>query len=176
MKIKNFEFKVKVNNLESYENQLLASNPLFIGMDHQTDTYFKVSQGRLKLREGNIENALIHYDRENVKATKEAEVILYEHQADIALKEILSLHLGILVVVQKKRKIYFIQNVKFHFDDVFGLGKFIEVEAIDKDGTLSKEELKEQCSYYFNFFKFQSNDLLDKSYSDMLMEKQKKIV
>jgi adenylate cyclase class IV len=43
---------------------------------------------------------------------------------------------GIKVIVQKKRRIYFIGNVKFHFDTIAELGTFIEVEAIDKDGTL----------------------------------------
>jgi len=31
------------------------------GTDHQIDTYFNVKEGRLKLREGNIENNLIFY-------------------------------------------------------------------------------------------------------------------
>ena len=56
MNIKNFEFKAKVDNLEEYENKLLKLNPFFKGTDHQIDTYFNVSKGRLKLREGNIEN------------------------------------------------------------------------------------------------------------------------
>ena len=52
---------------------------------------------------------------------------------DKTLKEILIKTLGIKAVVDKRRKIYFINNVKFHFDTVKDLGTFVEVEAIDKE-------------------------------------------
>jgi adenylate cyclase class IV len=67
MSIKNFEFKAKVEDLDKYEQKLLTLNPVFYGIDHQVDTYFNVSNGRLKLREGNIENALIDYEREDMQ-------------------------------------------------------------------------------------------------------------
>lgn len=168
MNIKNFEFKAKVENLEKYENKLLTLSPVLIGTDHQVDTYFNVSKGRLKLREGNIENALINYNREDVKGSKMSEVILYQHKPDPALKDILSFHLGVKAVVDKKRKIYFIDNVKFHFDIVSTLGTFIEVEAIDSNNEYSNDDLKKQCDQYFNFFELDNASLVDKSYSDLL--------
>jgi adenylate cyclase class IV len=61
----NFEFKARTDNLDFFEEKLQSLNPLFIGEDHQKDTYFNVTKGRLKLREGTIENALIHYKRNN---------------------------------------------------------------------------------------------------------------
>ena len=131
MNIKNFEFKARVDSTEKYENKLLTLNPRFEGIDHQVDTYFNVSKGRLKLRERNIENSLIYYERENAADAKRSDVILFRFQPDIALKKILALQLGITVVVDKLRKIYFINNIKFHFDTVDALGNFIEVEAID---------------------------------------------
>lgn len=172
MNIKIFEFKAKVTELSKYENQLLGLNPIFKGTDYQTDTYFNVSKGRLKLREGNIENSLINYDRENIADAKKSEIILYQHEPNKALKEILTLQLGIKVVVDKQRKIYFIDNVKFHFDTVKDLGTFIEVEAIDKDNMLTIEELQTQCNYYLAFFEVEKSQLIDKSYSDLLSEKR----
>lgn len=168
MNIKNFEFKAKVDNPDSYEQKLLTLNPIFKGEDHQTDTYFKVPAGRLKLREGNIENALINYNRENTNDAKLSEVILYQHHPDKALKDILTIQLGILTVVDKKRRIYFIDNVKFHFDSVEGLGTFIEVEAIDDKEQYSVAELKAQCDKYFRFFELEKSNLIDKSYSDLI--------
>ena len=168
MNIKNFEFKAKVDNLEKYENKLLTLDPVLIGTDHQVDTYFNVSKGRLKLREGNIENALINYNREDVKGSKMSEVILYQHKPDPALKDILSFQLGVKAVVDKKRKIYFIDNVKFHFDIVSTLGTFIEVEVIDSNNEYSNDDLKKQCDQYFNFFELDNASLVDKSYSDLL--------
>ncbi|MCD6017814.1 MAG: adenylate cyclase, class 2 (thermophilic) [Bacteroidetes bacterium] len=168
MNIKNFEFKAKVDNLEPYENKLLRLNPLFKGTDHQIDTYFNAATGRLKLREGNIENSLIHYNRENTSEAKRSDIILYQHQPNPALKNILSLQLGIKTVVDKKRRIYFIDNIKFHFDTVKGLGTFIEVEAIDNNNTFSIEKLKEQCDQYFHFFELEQFQLIDKSYSELV--------
>lgn len=168
MNIKNFEFKARVTEIEKYESKLLTLNPRFHGVDHQTDTYFNVTKGRLKLREGNIENALINYSRENIAGAKASDVILYKHTPDAALKTILSLQLGIKTIVKKKRKIYFIENVKFHFDTIDGLGNFIEVEAADGSGRYSIDELKEQCNRYFEFFELNESDLIDISYSDMI--------
>lgn len=170
MNIRNFEFKAKVDDLEMLENKLRTLNPVFHGVDHQIDTYFNVEKGRLKLREGNIENALIHYDRENVAGSKESQIILYQHSPDVALKNILIKQLGVKVVVDKKRKIYFLDQVKFHFDVVQNLGTFMEVEAIDTNDLFTLEELKAQCDQYLAFFGLRPEHMIDKSYSDLLLE------
>jgi len=167
----NIEFKASTNNLVALEALLLLHKPLFIGEDHQVDTYFNVETGRLKLREGNIENALIHYEREDYAGAKSSHVLLYHHQPDKALKEILIKTLGIKAVVDKKRRIYFISNVKFHFDTVEGLGTFIEVEAIDKDGGVGKEKLQAQCNEYAALFEISAEDYCSVSYSDMILTK-----
>jgi predicted adenylyl cyclase CyaB len=171
MNIKNFEFKAKVESIVEYENKLLKLNPIFKGIDHQIDTYFNVSKGRLKLREGNIENSLINYDRENTSDSKLSNIILYQHEPNAALKNILKLQLGIKIIVDKQRKIYFIDNVKFHFDIVDGLGTFIEVEAIDNKEAFTIEQLKTQCDNYFNYFELHQSQLIDKSYSDLVEAK-----
>ena len=171
MNIKNFEFKAKVDNLEHYENKLLTLHPFYKGLDHQVDTYFNAKHGRLKLREGNIENSLIHYQRENLADSKLSNIILYKHEPNAALKNILTLELGVKVVVDKKRKIYFINHVKFHFDEVENLGTFIEVEAIDEMDVFTVDALREQCKYYFDFFELNPTQLIDKSYSDLIVER-----
>jgi len=168
MSFLNFEFKARSNNLEQLENRLQELDPEFIGEDNQTDTYFNVSKGRLKLREGNIENALIYYERQDTPGAKQSDVLLYRHSPDKSLKDILSKVHGIKIIVEKKRRIYFIDNVKFHFDTITGLGTFIEVEAIDKDGDLGIEKLKEQADKYTRFFDILPDDFISMSYSDML--------
>lgn len=170
---KNIEFKARVNNLELVENKLATLNPQLLGLDHQVDTYFNTSTGRLKLREGNIENALIYYNRENIAGSKLSQVILYKHTPDNSLKTILTTTLGIKVVVDKRRKIYFLANVKFHFDTVQELGTFIEVEAIDNDGSKSVEFLESQCNHYASFFGIQETDFISHSYSDLLLNMHK---
>ncbi|MEJ7675352.1 MAG: hypothetical protein WKF59_22250 [Chitinophagaceae bacterium] len=102
MSILNFEFKAKTEDLEDLENKLLLFNPIYIGEDNQTDTYFNVTQGRLKLREGNIENALIYYERQNKAGAKQSDILLYKHNPDYSLKDILIKLHGIKVIVEKK--------------------------------------------------------------------------
>ena len=166
----NIEFKAKANNIEALEEKLLSLNPQFIGEDHQKDTYYNVNTGRLKLREGNIENALIWYQREDVGGAKQSDILLYKHAPDDALKNILVKLHGVKIIVDKIRKIYFVENVKFHFDRVEGLGTFVEVEAIDSNGEIGIEKLKVQCNFYINFLRIKTEDFMKKSYSDMMME------
>lgn len=168
----NFEFKARCSDIKKPEEILLRQKPLYIGKDHQIDTYFHVPNGRLKLREGNIENALIHYERSNTAGAKQSDVILYQHMPNPALKAVLTKAIGVKVVVDKKRKIYFIDNVKFHFDEVEGLGGFIEVEAIDKDGSIGIDKLKEQCAYYATMLGVEPEDYMAESYSDLLLAKK----
>ena len=167
----NIEIKAKANNQDEIREILKSKNADFKGIDHQIDTYFKVNSGRLKLREGKIENYLIYYKREDKEGPKQSDVILFKSNPQSSLKEILTKALGILIVVDKQREIYFINNVKFHIDSVKDLGTFVEIEAIDKDGTIGKDKLLEQCQFFLNLFKISQEDLISVSYSDLLLQK-----
>jgi ribosomal-protein-alanine N-acetyltransferase len=175
MPIHIIEFKARVADIDAKEALLRSLNPVFKGEDRQVDTYFNVKEGRLKLREGNIENALIWYNRANTAGSKLSEVLLHKHNPGTALKEILLKLHGVKVVVDKKRRIYFIDNVKFHFDEVQGLGQFIEVEAIDETGELGQEKLQQQCDYYAAMFAINAENYIAFSYSDLLLERQSTI-
>ena len=168
----NFEFKARSSNHAELEERLLPFAPDFRGTDHQVDTYFHVPNGRLKLREGSIEYALIHYIRSDSASAKQSDVLLYQPAPDPGHKQILSTALGIKVVVDKQRRIYFIDNVKFHFDTVSGLGSFIEVEAIDYQGSIGLERLQEQCAFYARLFGIREQDYEAGSYSDLLLAKK----
>jgi adenylate cyclase, class 2 len=172
MKHVNVEIKAKCSDHSGIRTILHRENADFRGKDHQTDTYFRVQSGRLKLREGNIENSLIHYERENKEGPKQADIILYKTEPDSGLKEILAKALGILVVVDKTREIYFIGNVKFHIDTVKDLGTFVEIEAIGDGMDADKAELLQQCQYYLDLFKIPEQDLMAVSYSDLLISQK----
>lgn len=164
----NIEIKARSTNIPAIRKFLKENHTEHPGIDIQTDTYFAVPHGRMKLREGNIENALIHYHRENKSGPKASHVILYQTDPAKALKEVLTAALDIKVIVRKTREIYFISNVKFHIDEVNGLGSFVEIEVIDDTGTIGEDELLRQCQYYLAEFKIQDHDLITLSYSDML--------
>jgi adenylate cyclase, class 2 len=166
----NVEIKARCQN-PAFIRQFLANQQAhFIGVDHQIDTYFHCINGRLKLRQGNIENALIHYERSNQAGPKQSLVTMTAVQDGDALKAVLLAAHGTKVVVDKRRHIYFIDNVKFHLDEVQGLGHFVEIEAIDKDGSIGHEKLLQQCQHYLQAFAIAAADLLTNSYSDMLLQ------
>jgi adenylate cyclase class IV len=54
-------------------------------------------------------------------------------------------------------------------DEVEHLGSFVEIEAIDRDGDIGEEKLREQCQYYLDLFKIKVEDLIEVSYSDMMI-------
>ena len=170
MSHQNIEIKARCADVSFIRQFLIDHMAESKGTDLQTDTYFKVGNGRLKLREGNIENALIFYNRENIAGPKMSQVNLFQVNEDSdMLKQILINANGIKVVVKKKREIWFIDNVKFHIDEVEGLGSFVEIEAIDKDGSLGLEKIQEQCDHYLHQFNITEENLLTHSYSDLLM-------
>ena len=170
MSFLNIEIKAGINNPDVIRQILKKQNSVFKGVDNQVDTYFNCSNGRLKLREGNIEHHLIHYKRENTSGPKDSIVTLYRPNPDSDIKEVLTNGLGVLVCVKKTREIYFIGNIKFHIDSVDRLGSFVEIEAIDETGNIGREQLQAQCVKFKTLFNINDADLIDCSYSDLLLE------
>lgn len=166
----NIEIKAKCFHPERVEAFLLSNSARFIGLDHQRDTYFTVPAGRLKLRQGNIENSLIFYNRPDQEGPKQSDFSLSKVTDGAATEQLLEKALGIKVVVEKHRKIFFIDNVKFHLDEVPGLGSFVEIEAGNlSDPSKTIDDLKAQCDFYMQAFEVAEADLIHHSYSDMLL-------
>lgn len=165
----NIEIKARTTDPSFIRQYLLQHRALYKGKDEQTDTYFHSPHGRLKLREGVIENNLIYYERADQAGPKSSHFQLVKVEHAKGLKEVLTSSMGIKVVVKKSREIYYIDNVKFHIDEVPGLGSFVEIEAGNILADLSKEKLQEQCDYFMKEFRIGPSDLLQHSYSDMLL-------
>lgn len=172
MKKVNVEIKARCKDMERIRKVLQAEDARFEGTDRQVDTYFNTSNGRLKLREGKIENHLISYSRKNQSEPKLSDITLYDTSKDSeVLKEMLIKHFGIKCVVNKKRGIYHIRNIKIHLDSVEKLGLFLEIEAIADDKN-DEDKLKKQVEYYIRRFGIKKNDLIKESYSDMVLKNE----
>jgi adenylate cyclase class 2 len=110
------------------------------GWLQQLDTYFKVPQGRLKLREQDGVAELIYYERSDEAVERVSNYRIVPITDSDALKDALAAALGILVSVEKSRRLLLWRNVRIHLDEVPGLGSFIELEAVaEADSDLSVE-------------------------------------
>ena len=165
----NIEIKARCKDPERIERILMENGAYFHGTDVQSDTYFNVGNGRLKLRQGNIENALIFYERQDKAGPKKSDFMLYRTNDLQELLPVLEKSLGIMKKVVKTRKIFYIDHIKFHIDHLENLGNFVEIEVMDIEENKSPEELENICMHYMNLFDIKKNDLIEKSYSDLLV-------
>ncbi len=134
----------------------------------QTDTYFKVAAGRLKLRE--IEGAgseLIWYHRANDTSARSSDYTLYSISDPVTFKAMLSGALGTWCVVRKRRDLYLWKNVRIHLDEVDGLGTFIEFEAVLSE-TETEHDAYDRLAYLKDQFGIRGADCIADSYSDLL--------
>ena len=125
----NVEYKAELRDLPLARTILKALRATPIAVLRQTDTYYRIGQGRLKKRECEGEPVeYIYYDRANRAAAKLSLFNVYsERQARERYGE---QELPIWVVVRKSRELFILDNVRIHLDRVDGLGDFIEFEAI----------------------------------------------
>jgi predicted adenylyl cyclase CyaB len=165
----NIEIKARTGQQVFIREYLRKAGADFTGTDVQTDTYFVVPNGRLKLRQGKIENNLIWHERADQEGPRQSNFSLMSVQDGEGLKAMLEKALGIKVTVTKTREIYYIGNIKFHIDTLEGLGHFVEIEAGNKLADVPVEKLQEQCQFYMQEFGIRKEDLLANSYSDMLL-------
>ena len=113
----------------------------------QKDTYFRVNQSRLKLREMPQEDPeLIWYRRPNVDGIRTCQYRRLKVTRVDRVKAGLSAVLGVEAVVVKRRRLYRWRNVRIHVDQVDQLGNFIEFEAVlsDSEQIQTGEEQLEQ--------------------------------
>jgi len=163
------ELKAKVNELDAFRKKLKNFESKLVGTFHQTDTYFEVPEGRLKLRQfkESSDAELIFYDRENIAVPKQDDAFLLRIQDAEDFKTVLKRILKQTIIIKKEREIYMHQGTQIHLDTVQGLGKFIEFErqtsyepeTVKKDQQVL-EELRKQLQISLN-------SLETLSYSDL---------
>jgi len=127
---RNVEIKARLRDLEATRRlvEAIADGPA--QLVEQSDTFFRVEGGRLKLRERSGADAeLIYYRRPDAPGPKESdyETIAVPHAA--ALRELLAAALGVAGRVVKRRLVYRAGRTRIHLDDVRDLGPFLELEV-----------------------------------------------
>jgi predicted adenylyl cyclase CyaB len=168
--MRNIEIKARLGDFSQARSRATAMAQEPALRLQQTDTYFNVPEGRLKLREkeGAEQGAeLIFYRRDNISGPRTSDYEITPIPEPEKTLEMLKAHFGIKTIVRKKRTVYLIDNIRIHLDEVEGLGAFIEIEIIvppDDSGAHAgalMSELMAQLS-------IDQNNLLDCSYCDLM--------
>lgn len=134
----------------------------------QEDTFFVTPQGRLKLREfPDAAAQLIYYNRIDSQGPKLSEYFITETNDGTGLKLVLEKAYGVRQVVKKVRALYMSGRTRLHFDDVEGLGEFIELEVVLADNDCLEEGQKE-ASELMSSLNIANDNLIDVAYADLL--------
>jgi adenylate cyclase class 2 len=129
----NVEYKAELRDLAMARAACRALGAAHIITLEQVDTYFRVPSGRLKRRECEGEpTEWIFYDRKDQARPRLSCFTIYSESQ--ARERFGVAPLPELVVVRKTRDLYLFENVRIHLDEVEGLGRFLEFEALVSPG------------------------------------------
>lgn len=139
-----------------------------MGILRQRDTYFHARSGRLKLREEWPGAAhLIHYERTDEAVARESAYRIIPTKHPERLRAALAVSIGIRIVVEKRRRLFLLENVRVHLDQVEDLGCFVELEAVVPEGSTVKEQ-SQVLAQARDALGIQQRHLVGQSYSDLL--------
>ncbi|MBV2160102.1 CYTH domain-containing protein [Achromobacter denitrificans] len=144
---RNVEIKARVASLDAIEPlaaALSGQEPVSIAQD---DTFFACANGRLKLRafaDGTGE--LIFYRRSDETGPKESFYVISRTDTPDTLREALTLAYGTAGRVRKQRLLFMAGRTRIHLDCVEGLGEFLELEVVLRDGETLEAGMEEARS------------------------------
>jgi adenylate cyclase, class 2 len=140
------------------------------GVLEQTDTYFEVPTGRLKLRRRpGAATELIAYQRPDTAGQKESRYELVEIDDADGLERALTMALGVVAVVRKSRRLFLLDGVRIHLDAVEDLGTFIEFEAVAGPDDTDLTRFESRLNSLRGAFAITDDALIPQSYCDLLL-------
>ena len=164
----NIEIKARVADPEALlarARALASAGPETI---MQTDTFFQIPEGRLKVREfTDGSGELIFYRRPDAAGPKTSEYAISRTADGLALRELLAAALPVRGVVRKKRLLLLAGRTRIHLDQVEGLGSFMELEVVLTGGEDPKEG-EEEAAGLMKSLGIAPADLVQGAYIDML--------
>jgi len=136
----NIEIKARVEDFETLKARAESLSDQPVSIIPQEDTFFKTEKGRLKLRmQAPDLGYLIYYERRDQDGPKRSDYFLAKTDEPENLKTTLLLALGVRGVVRKTRYLYMVGQTRIHLDEVEGLGHFIELEVVMREGQNDAE-------------------------------------
>lgn len=133
--MRNLEIKAAVPSLAAVRARLRrVPGAALHARLRQTDWYFAVPRGRMKLREsveGRSRRAeLIVYARPDTRGARTSRFVRMPVDECAATRRLLAGQFGVSVCVRKQREVWLVENARIHLDRVAGLGTFIEIEVV----------------------------------------------
>ena len=165
---RNVEIKARIASVEAMTPRVAAladQGPIEIEQD---DTFFRCERGRLKLRAFSVaEGQLIFYRRPDQAGPKESFFVISPTASPDSLREALSLAFGIAGRVRKHRTLYLVGRTRVHLDQVEGLGHFLELEVVLREGESAEAGVKEARAL-MAALGIADDQLIDGAYVDLL--------
>jgi predicted adenylyl cyclase CyaB len=135
--MRNLEIKATVDSLAAARRRLgVLEGATRHAILRQTDWYFRVPKGRLKLRVvgANRDGELIAYLRPDKTGARTSEFQRLPTSDAAGTRRLLERMLGAQGCVRKRREVWLYRNARIHLDAVEGLGRFIEIEVVVTEG------------------------------------------
>jgi adenylate cyclase class IV len=165
---KNIEIKARVAALETVRAKALSLTSGPAEILRQTDTFFMVPEGRLKVREfADGTGELIAYHRPDIPGPKPSVYSRYTCRNARTLCETLSRVLPVRGTVAKRREVVLVGRTRVHLDDVEGLGSFVEIEVVLGDGE-SAEQGERVARELLHALDIPETSLIADAYIDLL--------
>ncbi len=137
---RNIEIKARIESVESLLPRARALADGDAVLIDQDDTFFTVPHGRLKLRQfADGRGELIHYQRADSADTKASDYVIVPTADPAALRTALQRGCGLLGRVRKQRWLLLAGATRIHLDRVEGLGDFMELEVVLREGQPDAE-------------------------------------
>lgn len=167
----NIEIKARVRDSLDLQARAAVLSDTPVEVIPQEDTFFCVPKGCLKLRQLAPDRAqLVYYERPDQDGPKRSEYYIFETSDPQNLKTTLTLALGVRGVVRKTRFLYLVGQTRIHLDDVEGLGQFMELEVVLRDGQTDAEG-QAIARDLMTRLGIREEDLLEGAYMDLLEQK-----
>jgi len=143
---KDYTLKARVAELDRFHERLNDLSATFVGTDHQRDHYFSTTKGKLKWRQGTIENLITHYER--IAEQGAERTIVYRYDLNPTPEDLDELRQSskLIQVIEKTRHIYLLDHLKIHLDQLPSGDQFVEIEAIDRTNQFTQAELMQHCT------------------------------
>ena len=176
--MRNLEFKAAFDDLQRGKQIAGAMGATAGGDLHQVDTYFRVPEGRLKLREINhAAGELIFYRRPEAEAVRFSNYYTAPVGDSAAMVNVLSLSLGTRIRIEKVRRLYIYRGARIHLDRVPDLGNFVEFEVpVASDEPASEAVARGIMDELMRAFGLRADDAIKASYSEMAEASRQPII